>query len=158
MGQKTIWLLLLAIGILNSSILQSCRQELIVEKVIIRTYKYVNNTGHSITIKKWQLNDFMIAYDLPSSNEIKFKVEFPFGDCSIDDGKRVTSFNANSNCLLIISDSLKIIFDDSKSYSLKPDNNIKINILKEENYEHAKEGNIEDFSYYFTSKDYENAK
>ncbi len=151
MVQKTIWMLLLVIGILSSLIFQSCGQEE-VEDISIKSYKYGNQTEYSIVIHKW-LNNTEIVYELSQSGQqIEFKNEFNGGGCFIDDIQQ-TTFSPDSDCLLINADSIKIIFDNSKSYWLKPSDNVDVNILKEVNY--TKQGNREDYSYSFTNKDYQ---
>ena len=151
MQRKTIWMLLSVIGTLGSLSLKSCGRETI-EEVYIKSYVYSNNTEHSIKIKKW-LDGEMLTYDLQKSGKIEFRNEFNGGGCLIDNVVQ-TSFSPNSDCLLIISDSLEIVFDGSRSYVLKPSDNIETNILREANYEHDRKRNKEDFRYSFTEKDY----
>ena len=152
MARKTTWMLLLFTGILSSSLFQSCGQE-IVEKIFIKSYRYDNQTDYSIVIHKW-INNIEKVYELSQSGQIEFKNKFNGGGCFIDEIPQ-TAFSPDSDCLFINSDSVRIIFEDSKSYWLKPSDNVDVNILKEVNYEYTKKANREDYLYIFTDKDYQ---
>lgn len=154
MAQKITWELLLIIGIVSNFLFQSCGQGE-VEYIHIKSYKYDNQAGYSIVIHKW-LNNAETVYKLPQSGEIEFKNEFKGGGCFIDEIQQ-TAFSPDSDCLLINSDSIRIIFDGSKSYWLKPSDNVDVNILKEVNYQYTKQDNREDYLYKFTDKDYQNS-
>ncbi len=154
MQQKITWMLLLIIGTLSSPLFQSCGQGE-VEDITIKSYKYYNQTKYSIVVHKW-LNNAETVYELPQSGQIEFKNEFNGGGCFIDEIQQ-TAFSPDSDCLLINADSLRIIFDDSKSYWLKHSDNVDVNILKEGNYDYTKQGNREDYLYNFTDKDYQNS-
>lgn len=155
MLQKTTWTLLLIIGLLSSFLFQSCGKG-DVEYINIKNYNYTNQTNYVITISKW-LNNVENKYEISKSGKINFRMEFNGGGCFIDNVNQ-TAFNPNSSCLLIIADSIKIVFDNNKKLTLKQGDKRDINILNESNYNFNKAGNIENFNYVFTQKDYLEAK
>ena len=154
MERRIIWMLFLIIGILSSSLFQSCGPGE-VEYRHTKSYKYNNQTEYSIVIHKW-LNNAEAVYALSQSGQIEFKKEFDSGSCFIDEIPQI-GYYPGLGCLLIRADSIEIVFDNSKSYWLKPSDNIEVNILKEVNYDYTKQRNREDYLYNFTDKDYQNS-
>ena len=136
----------------SSSLFQSYGTD-IVEHVAIKNYKYDNQTEYSIVIHKWRNNN-EFEYELLPGTQIRFKAELTgtSSSCYIDDVRE------RGYCLLIIADSVEIIFDNSKSYLLKSLENFSVNILNRENYEYDRQGIQEYYSYQFTDEDYNHAE
>jgi len=150
MGQKTNCMKLLIIGILSNIIITSCGEDDI-EKIEIHSYTYTNASAHSLSIIKWNNGD-IDTFDLIQSQKIEFIYKFNGTGCSID-GTNMPD-KLPQDCLLITSDSLKIIFDDGKSILLRPNEPRDINILIETNFEKISEGNKKLYNYRFSEKDY----
>ena len=155
MEQRTTWILLLIIGLLSSFLFQSCEKGE-VEYINIKNYKYINQTNYAITIHKW-LNNIENKYEISNSDKIEFRMEFNGGGCFINNVNQI-AFNPNSDCLLINADSIKIVFNNTKKLTLKQGDTRKVNILNEANYISKKSGNVENYEYSFTQKDYDLAK
>lgn len=150
MEQKQNYMILLIIGILSSLLTNSCGKEDI-ERISIKSYIYTNNSGHSLSIMSWKGSNTDI-FDLIQSQKIEFRYEFNGGGCFING---INEPNSSAiECLLVSSDSLKIIFDDNKTLIFKPEGERNINILNEDNYEYSQNGNNELFKYGFSEKDY----
>ena len=145
-------MLLLIFGLLCSFFLQSCGKGEI-ELINIKNYKYSNQTNYAITIYKWH-NNVEYKYEISSSNNIEFRMEFNGGGCFIGNVNQ-TTFNPNSDCLLLIADSIKIVFDNTKKLTFKRGDTRDISILNEINYNYKKIANTENYEYSFTQKDYD---
>ncbi len=134
MKQRTIWILLLAIGVLSS--LQSCSK--IEEKPVYEEYNFVNNSGSDISIKSYFEsieNNFIIS----KGDSIMQKVELVFGSCSD---------------IIFFSDSVIVKFGDNKKTKFTRDINSPHNLLKRDNYsETLKSSNYRVYKYTFTNKD-----
>lgn len=152
MKQKKNCMKLLPFGILCSLFLNSCSPE--VEKISWHLYSYTNNSGHNLSIEKWNEGN-TVVYALKTSQTKEFKYGFNGGGCFIDGVS--TTGNAD-DCLLISSDSIKIIFDDNKSILLKPKDVRDINILNNKNYTYSQDVNKSYYTYTFTEKEYLEAK
>ena len=63
-----------------------------------------------------------------------------------------------SDCLLLYSDSIKIIFDNSKFLEFNSDTNSNLNILKQENYNSENTNDEYNYEYSFSELDYNNAE
>lgn len=157
MEQKTTWMLLLAFGILSSLLLQACKAN--IDSHHLTTFRYVNETSHTIEIKKWRKN-VEKTYKLEPLDELKFKHRLPKGPCYING-----IIQNNNRCTFVSSDSLRIIFDGSKSYLLKHPGlggkRISVNILDFINNYTSIPCNYktcEYLEYRFTEKDYQYAK
>ena len=161
MLQKTTWTLLLAFGILSSLLLQACKAD--VDSYHLTTFRYVNETSHTIEIKKWR-KKVETTYKLEPLDELKFKRRLPNGPCYING-----IIQNDNRCTLASSDSLRVIFDGSKSYLLKHTGlggkRISVNILDFiNNYTSTntpcnyKTKTCEHLEYRFTEKDYQYAK
>lgn len=159
MEQKTTWTLLLAFGIASSLLLQACEGN--DGYAHLSTLRYVNETSHTIEIKKWRKN-VETTHKLEPLGELKFKHRLPTGLCYING-----IIQNDNRCTFASSDSLRIIFDGSKSYLLKHPGlggkRISVNILDFiNNYtstnNHCNYKTCEHLEYRFTEKDYQYAK
>ena len=160
MEQKTTWTLLLAFGILSSLLLQACKAD--VDTISLFTYRYVNETSHTIEIKKWRKN-VETTHKLEPLGELKFKLRLPYGSCYING-----IIQDNNKCTFVSSDSLRVIFDGSKSYLLKHTGlggkRISVNILDFINNYTSTNTPCDYYNdcthreYRFTEKDYQYAK
>ena len=160
MQQKTTWMLLLAFGILSSLLLQACKANF--DTISLFSYRYVNETSHKIEIKKWR-NNIETTYNLAPSGKIEFKKEFGMSSRCYING----IIQNDRRCTFLYSDSLRITFDGSKSYLLKPPPNgrtsMSINILDFVNYASTDiapcdYNDCTHGEYRFTEKDYQYAK
>ncbi|MCF6213271.1 MAG: hypothetical protein L3J45_04515 [Flavobacteriaceae bacterium] len=143
---------LLIIGML-SSLFISCNNT--IEKLFTKSYQYTNNSGHLLSIMKWKESNVEV-FNLSPSQSFQFDYEFNGNGCSINKTDKPNM--SASECLLVNSDSLKIIFDDNKSILLKKEDERAINIFNEKNYSYSRIGNQEFFSYEFTNNDYQEAE
>ena len=160
MLRKTTWMLLLAFGILSSLLLQACKAD--VDSYHLATSRYVNETSHTIEIKKWRHN-VETTHKLEPLGELKFKLRLPYGPCYING-----IIQNNNRCTLLYSDSLRVIFDGSKSYLLKHPGlggkRIGVNILDFINNYTSTNTPCDYYNdcthreYRFTEKDYQYAK
>lgn len=160
MEQKTTWTLLLAFGILSSLLLQACKAT--VDSYHLTTFKYVNETSHTIEIKKWRKKVETI-YKLEPLDELKFKRRLPNGPCYING-----IIQNDNRCTLVASDSLRVTFNGSKSYLLKHPGlggeRVSVNILDfinnytSTNTPCGRYRTCEHLEYRFTEKDYRYAK
>ena len=152
-------MLLLAFGILSSLLLQACKANF--DTISLFSYRYVNETSHTIEIKKWRKN-VETTHKLEPLGELKFKERLPDGSCYING-----IIQNDKMCTFLYSDSLRITFDGSKSYLLKPPPNgrtsMSINILDFVNYTSTDiapcdYNDCTHGEYRFTEKDYQYAK
>ncbi len=166
MQRKITWTHFLAIGILSSFFMQACDPQCIADcdGISFISFTCANHTDHAMLLKEWQRGE-LSEYNLPTSSELEFKQEFPFGGCDVSiDGEEQTSNVRRRHCPLLASDSIEVIFvDDSTSYLLKKEDSISINILHQKNYKHLdfREDDpvpTDRFIYFFTAKDYAHAK
>ena len=147
MEQKQNYMIVLIIGVLISLIYSCDKGE--IDKLHKKNYTYANETNFSIKIEDWK-SGISKSYNLPPSKQIVFKIELGTGGtCAVENLE-----TSESNCLLVMSDSLKVIFDNTKALILKQDDTRDVNILKEINYSYEKNGQVENFRYAFTQKDY----
>ena len=156
MKQNRNYTIVLVIGIL-SSFIYSCGEEDIDERHV-RNYNYTNGTDFPLTIEEWK-NGMNKSYNLGSSEQIVFKIELgAVGgvSCSVDDEPWQNL--SERECLLVTADSLKIVFDGSRVLALRPDDPRDINIFNHDNYDYERNGNVKDYSYTFTQKDYDLAE
>ena len=161
MERKTIYIAFLLFGIL-SSLIYSCDEgedcdfppSLISSKK--HTYTYTNETNFSINLEYWK-GGISTSYNLEPSKKIIFHDEGSLRNCTVDGIK-----SSENWCVLVLADSLKIIFDNTKILTLKQDDTRDINILKVVNYsiEFEEYDQIEEYDeiwnlrYSFTQKDY----
>ena len=159
MRPKIIWMLLSAFGILSSFLFQSCvkcKANEECELVFIKNYQYSNQTSYSIDIHRYRRsfdNGNGHVHKLSPLGKIEFKREFPFG-CYIDDIRQ----DVSNNCFLIFADSIRIVFDNSRSYWLKHSDSVDVNILHHVNYNLTRQGIRRYYLYTFTEKDYNYAE
>lgn len=146
MEQKRNYMIALIIGVL-SSLAYSC-DEGEIYRLHIKNYTYTNETNFSIKIEDWK-GGISKSYNLAPSKQIVFEIELELSNCRVDGVE-----SSESNCLLIMSDSLKVIFDNTRTLILKQDDPRDVNILKKVNYSYEKNGHVENFRYAFTQKDY----
>lgn len=143
---------LLIFGILSNLFLISC-DEGEVERIIRRAYNYNNSTLHTLKILEWKQGN-QTVFTIRSNETLNYKITLGTGGvCKIDG-----AISESSECLLIHSDSIKVIFDNSKFLFYERDNNSSMNILKQENYNYMKVNNEHIYSYNFTELDYESAE
>lgn len=147
MKQKQNYMIVLIIGIIISLIYKCDKGE--IDKLHTKNYTYANETNFSIKIEDWK-SGINKSYNLESSKQIVFQIELGTGGtCTVDNVE-----SSESNCLLVMSDSLKVIFNNTKMLVLKQNDTRDVNILKEVNYRYEKNGQVENFRYAFTQKDY----
>ena len=143
-------MIVLIIGILISLVYSCDKGE--IDKLYTKNYTYANETNYSIKIEDWK-GGISKSYNLESSKQIVFKIELGIGGtCMVNNLE-----SSESNCLLVMSDSLKVIFDNTKTLTFfqQDDTDTRdVNILRESNYSYEKNGQVEDFRYAFTQKDY----
>ena len=150
MKRHQTYMILLIIAILTS-LFNSCGEG-IIDKLYTKNYIYTNETNFSIEIEDWK-DGISKAYTLAPSTQIVFQVELGLGNCTINDIE-----TSSNNCLLILVDSLKVVFDNTKTLILNQNDTRDVNILMEVNYDYKKNGQVEYFNYSFTQKDYEQAQ
>lgn len=122
-------------------------------KIITETYNYINSTQYNIRIQEWKqnnTNEFIIA----PQQSLFYKIILGVGSsCSING-----NMSDKSDCLLLYSDSIKIIFDNSKFLEFNSDTNSNLNILKQENYNSENTNDEYNYEYSFSELDYNNAE
>ena len=153
MRRNQHYTIVLIIGILSSLAFRCGEPE--IDENFTKRYTYTNETNYSIRIEDWQEGN-RDSYLLEPSKQIVFQVELGIGGNCMVDGIEIDT--SDLNCLLVTSDSLKIVFDDSKSMIFKQSDPGDVNILNEKNYTYEKKGQLENFWYAFTQKDYDKAK
>ncbi|MDE0471353.1 MAG: hypothetical protein OXH57_05380, partial [Ekhidna sp.] len=112
MRLKITWMLLSAFGIPSSLLFQSCdkcKPDDPCEPILAINYQYSNQTVYSIATYRWDY-DKEFVYELPARSQIEFEV---------DDGCINNVVPNFSTCPLIYADSIRIVFDNSRSYWLK---------------------------------------
>ena len=143
---------LLIFGILSNLFLISCGEGEI-EHITRRAYNYNNSTLHTLKIQEWKQGN-QTVFTIRSNEALNYKITLGTGGvCKING-----AISESSDCLLIHSDSIKVIFDNSKFIFFERDKNSSMNILKRENYDYEKVNNEQVYSYSFTESDYENAE
>lgn len=142
MGQKIIWMLLLAIGILNST---SCSKK--VDNSYIEEYVYTNNSDYKITIESYTKlgEDFhRSTYSILKDSTLRQKIELTFG---------------SKTGIVALSDSVVVIYDNARKKSFLPMTESSFNILNHENYSIVSNSdNYILYSYYFSESDFEEAE
>lgn len=142
MVQKTILMMLLIIGMLNS--FTSCKKN--VDNTYFESYSYINNSNHNIQVKcYYTLSDQRESmFLIEKGAKLELKQEIVFG--------RVDS-------LIINADSVKIIFDGNKSIIYHENNTSEYNIINRRNYiSHEVSDNETNYSYEFKTEDYNQAE
>ena len=150
MKQKKILKIPLIFGILSNLLIGCSDGE---SKIITETYNYINSTQYNIRIQEWKqnnMNEFIIA----PQQSLFYKIILGVGSsCSING-----NMSDKSDCLLLYSDSIKIIFDNSKFLEFNSDTNSNLNILKQENYNSENTNDEYNYEYSFSELDYNNAE
>lgn len=142
----------LIFGIISNLFFVSCNQGE-VEYITKEVYSYNNSTNTSIIIKEWKQNSLSIFTLGQNETLVNSVILGTGGECSING-----NISNNSECLLIYSDSLKVIFNNSKVLEFNRDINSNLNILKQENYNYNKINNKRIYTYNFSELDYESAE
>lgn len=141
MKQKKILKIPLIFGILSNLLIGCSDGE---SKIITETYNYINPTQYNIRIQEWKqnnTNEFIIA----PQQSLFYKIILGVGSsCSING-----NMSDKSDCLLLYSDSIKIIFDNSKFLEFNSDTNSNLNILKQENYNSENTNDEYNYEYSF---------
>lgn len=150
MKQKKILKIPLIFGILSNLLIGCSDGE---SKIITETYNYINSTQYNIRIQEWKqnnMNEFIIA----PQQSLFYKIILGVGSsCSING-----NMSDKSDCLLLYSDSIKIIFDNSKFLEFNSDTNSNLNILKQENCNSENTNDEYNYEYSFSELDYNNAE
>lgn len=150
MKLKKILKIPLIFGILSNLLIGCSDGE---SKIITETYNYINSTQYNIRIQEWKqnnMNEFIIA----PQQSLFYKIILGVGSsCSING-----NMSDNSDCLLLHSDRVKIIFDNSKFLEFNSDTNSNLNILKKENYNSENTNDEYNYEYIFSELDYNNAQ
>lgn len=124
-----------------------------VDKIFIENYSYINTTEHLIRIQEWKngnLTEHSILTKDILLNSITLGME---SKCSING-----NVSDNSDCLLIYSDSIRVIFNNLRFLEYKRNTNSNLNILKTDNYITDKINNVTNYKYNFTELDFNNSE
>ena len=150
--QKTFWIRHLTFGILSSFLLFSCNgyQDQI-NPVNDRKALLINATGLPIKIYRWSGGD-RNGLEIHSimSNDTLINELVP---CTYNGQK--SKLSLKRGCYFINSDSVKIIFNETKFVKYTPNTPSNRNVLQEENYYNEKNRrNQYIFTYAFIDEDY----
>lgn len=152
MKHQRMYKTLLIFGILSNLFLISC-DEGEVERIIRRAYNYNNSTLHTLKILEWKQGN-QTVFTIRSNETLNYKITLGTGGvCKIDG-----AISESSECLLIHSDSVKVIFDNSKFLEFNKESISNLNILKQENYDYEKINNEHTYTYNFLELHYDNAE
>lgn len=142
MVRKTIWMLVLAFGILNS--FYSCNKT--IDKSFYEEYIYKNNSGHNLTIKAFNKTDngyISNSYTLPANGNFSQEIE-------LISGSKIG--------IIALCDSVAVQFGNDRISFFLPETESSYNIIAHNNYDCIEEDeNHRICTYIFTSEDYENA-
>ncbi|MGC6479425.1 MAG: hypothetical protein ACON42_03500 [Flavobacteriaceae bacterium] len=117
------------------------------------TYQYKNHTSHPLSIFAWQQGNPSV-YSIQPNETLNYTIALGFGaDCSVNGNP-----SENPHCLLIHSDSIKIIFDSSRFLRFDTNTPSPLNILKFENYSYEKVAKMHIYRYNFSDIDYNSAE
>lgn len=142
MVQKIIWMLLLLIGILSS--FQSCIKT---DNAFIEKYNFVNKTVYQIDIEAFNRIDngyYISTYNIPKDSSL-------FQVIDLDSGSKTG--------IIAHSDSVSIIFGNTKILSFLPNTESPFNILNRNNYAVISiDENHHEYTFVFNEEMYNNAK
>ena len=153
MKHRIMYKTLLIFGIFSNFLLLNC-DEGEVERIYTETYNYNNNnTFHTLKLLEWKQGNQTVFTIQPNKTLNNKIILGTGGECSVNE---ITS--ESPECLLIYSDSIKVIFNNSRFLKFNRDTNSSMNILKQENYDYEKVNNEHVYTYNFTELDYNNAE
>jgi len=143
MVQKTIWLLVLATGMLNS--FYSCNKNIDVDKSYVEELNYTNNSNHTIEL---------IGYN----NQKEY--HYSLGIAESLTQRQGMMFSSVKDDLLIILDSIKVSFDNDKTSTFYRNHHVSsFDVLDRNNYTFVKvSDNEKSYTYIFTENDYNHAE
>lgn len=152
MKHQTMCKTVLIFGIFSNLLLCSCNEGE-VEYLTREAYTYNNNTSYTVKLLKWKQGN-QTVFTIQPNEALNYKIILGTGgECSVND-----NISLGPDCLLIYSDSIKVIFNNSKFLEFDKNTNSNMNILKQENYDYEKVNKEHIYSYNFTELDYNNAE
>lgn len=140
MKREIIWMLLLVIGTL-SNLVYSCKGE--VDRSQLQQFIYVNNSNYTILINKYINNNIKNEYLISKNDSLIQEIDLGFG---------------STENLIIYSDSVNVVFENSKILRFKLNDNVNRNLLKMESYESYRKNDVIVNKYIFTNTDYQKAE
>lgn len=139
MLQKTTLTLLLVIGLISALFLVSCKET--VDEASFAHYKYTNSTLKNININAYRVGR-LHTYNLTSGETLIVTVDLFIGP-------------KNNDIVLVQSDSVNLLYDDSILKSWLPENQSNRNPLIIANYENiVLSGTEQDFKFNFVESDF----
>ncbi len=143
------YIILLIFGIFSNFLV--CCGEGEIDKIYTDNYSYINTTEHLIRIQAWNNGNLSGYSILP-------KASILFGTDTFNSGCKINGVRSNNpDCLLIFSDSIRIIFNNSRYLKYKRNTNSKLNILISDNHTIEPIKNGANLKYNFTELDYNNS-